>query len=167
MFQAWQCPPPVVRPLACRVRMPRGPLSVILRGSKLLAAKQVVKSTIVTQCGGHISVGSRILVSSVVYLLFRTLSHGANTPVVGPANCHWYSGYPFTLSLHASPCTGHPKTGTHAPQPHHPIVWVFDPCHSNTLRWTKIKSRQNMVNMHIKMLATCPNIPPVISIQSK
>ena len=72
--------------------MPRGPLSVILRGSKLLAAKQVVKSTIVTLCGeSHLSwIQDPDVIR--VHPLFRALCLGANTSVVDPANCHWYFG---------------------------------------------------------------------------
>ena len=72
--------------------MPRGPLSVILRGSKLLAAKQVVKSAIVILCGGsHLSwIQDPDVIR--VHPLFRALCLGANTSVVDPANYHWYSG---------------------------------------------------------------------------
>ena len=77
---------------------------------------------------------SRILVSFVVYPLFRALSHGANTPVVGPANCHCYSGtlHPFTsIKPHAQatpvPCTHGTTTS------HHPIVGAARTFHA--LRW--------------------------------
>ena len=97
----------MVRPLACRERMPRGPLSVILRGSKLLAAKQVVKSAIVILCGGsHLSwIQDPDVIR--VHPLFRALCLGANTSVVDSANCHWYCGYLFTYHFLLDACAGH------------------------------------------------------------
>ena len=97
----------MVRPSACRERKPRGPLSVILRGSKLLAAKQVVKSAIVSLCGGtHLS---WILDPGVIraHPLFRALCLGANTPVVGLANYHWYRGDNTLPHFKSVACTGH------------------------------------------------------------
>ena len=113
MFQAWQCPPSVVRPLVVRARMPRRPRSVILRGWQPLAVKQVVKSAIVTLCGGsHLGC---FLDPGVIHAhpLFRALCHGANASVVDLDNCHCYSGtfthyIPKSTHAQATPTSLHP-----------------------------------------------------------
>ena len=62
---------------------------MILRGWQPLAVKQVVKSAIVTLCGGaHLSWFQDPDVIHV-HPLFRALCHGANASVVDLANCHW------------------------------------------------------------------------------
>ena len=105
------------RPLGVRERMPRQPLSVILRGWHPLVANRTEKSAI----AAHWEAASRsVLAPGAIraHPLFRALCRGANASVVGQPTVI-VTWLPFTFHFNQFTCTGHPLTCALAPLARH------------------------------------------------